>query len=59
MIPLDGVRFHLKAPQDVFNEIVTGAWSWTGDFVTPTNALTGRSDAAYKRARVIETAAVA
>jgi hypothetical protein len=59
MIPLDGVRFHLNSPQDVFDEIVTAAWSWTGDHVTPTNRLTGRSAAAYKRARVIETAAVA
>ncbi|HVI04134.1 MAG TPA: hypothetical protein VM869_35830 [Enhygromyxa sp.] len=57
-IPLDGVRFILKSPQDVFNEVVTGAWSWTGDYVVPTNKLTGRTNAAFKRARVIESALI-
>lgn len=58
-IPLDGVRFILKAPQDAFNEIVVASWSWSGDHVCPTNRLSGRSAAAYKRARVIETAGYA
>lgn len=55
-IPMDGIRIIIKAPTDAFNETVTVAWSWTGDFVPPTHRLSSRSGAAYASARVIETA---
>jgi hypothetical protein len=57
-IPVDGIRFITKAPSDVYNELVELAWSITADWVCPTNLLSGRTAARYKRARVIETAFV-
>ena len=56
-IDLSGIRFITKAPTDIYNEFVDMAWSMTGDWVCPTNFLTGRTGARYKRARVIEFAA--
>lgn len=56
-IDLSGIRFITKAPTDIYNEFVDLAWSFTGDWVCPTNFLTGRTGARYKRARVIEFAA--
>lgn len=55
-IDMDGIRFITKAPSDVYNEFVDLAWSFSGDWVCPSNVLTGRSGARFKRARLIESA---
>ena len=55
-IDMDGIRFITKAPSDIYNEFVDLAWSWSGDHVCPSNQLTGRTAARYKRAALIETA---
>ena len=52
----DGIRFIDQAPTDIFHETIQSGWSWTGDFVCPTNRLTSRSGASYARAVVIECA---
>lgn len=49
------IRYILRAPQDRLQQIVGQAWSWSGDFAVPSDALT--TDAArYKRAVIIEHA---
>lgn len=55
-INLDGIRFITKAPSDVYNELVEMAWSWSGDYVCPSNLLSGSTPARYKRACIIESA---
>lgn len=55
-IDLSGIRFVTKAPSDLYNEIVDIGWSATLAHACPTNFLTGRSGARYKRARTIEFA---
>lgn len=55
----DGIRFIDRAPTDIFNEIATMAWSWTGDFVAPTNRLSSANGSSYPRAVVIEYAQTA
>ena len=56
----DGVRFIDQAPTDLFGEAVQMGWSYTGDFVPPTNRLSGLNSAtstpAYKLGVVIEAA---
>lgn len=47
------IRYLLNAPQDILQQIVTQAWSWSGDFVVPTDELTGDA-AKYKKLVVIE-----
>ena len=54
-IRADGVRFLTQAPTDLFGETTKMGWSWTGDFVPPTNRLGGKnipdeSEPAYKLA---------
>lgn len=49
----DRIRMILRAPLDRLQQIVSSSWSWSGDFVAPSDALTG-SPARYKRAAVIE-----
>jgi len=49
----DRIRLILRAPLDRLQQIVSSSWSWSGDFVVPSDALTG-SAARYKRAMVIE-----
>jgi hypothetical protein len=53
-IDLDGIRLILNAPTDMFAERLEVAWSISTSFTAPTDRLTGRSAAAYKRCRVIE-----
>lgn len=51
----DRIRYIIRSPQDRLQQVVSQAWSWSGDFVVPTDMLTGDS-ARYKRAVVIEHA---
>jgi hypothetical protein len=49
------IRYILRAPQDRLQQIVSQAWSWSGDFAVPSDALIGNA-ARFKRAAVIEHA---
>lgn len=49
------IRYILRAPLDRLQQVVGQAWSWSGDFAVPSDALTGDA-ARYKRAVVIEHA---
>jgi hypothetical protein len=49
------IRYILRAPQDLLQQVVSQSWSWSGDFACPTDALT-TNPARYKRAVVIEHA---
>lgn len=51
------IRYILRAPQDVLQQVLDHAWSWSGDFAIPTDLLTGNG-ARFKRAVVIEHAGV-
>lgn len=51
----DRIRYIIRSPLDRLQQVVSQAWSWSGDFVVPTDMLTGDS-ARYKRAVVIEHA---
>lgn len=51
----DRIRYILRRPQDVLQQIVDQAWSWSGDFPIPTDVLTGNG-ARVKRAVVLEHA---
>lgn len=49
----DRIRYILRSPQDRLQQVVGSAWSWGGDFATPSDLLSGDS-ARHKRAVVIE-----
>lgn len=49
------IRFIMRAPLDRLQQVVGQAWSWSGDFAIPSDALTGDA-ARFKRAVVIEHA---
>jgi hypothetical protein len=49
----DRVRFIIRSPMDVLQQIYDQAWSWSGDFAVPTDLLTGNGSR-FKRAVVIE-----
>lgn len=49
------IRFILRSPQDRLQQVVSQAWSWSGDFPIPSDLLEG-DDARFKRAVVIEHA---
>lgn len=49
------IRYILRAPLDRLQQVVSQAWSWSGDFAVPSDSLTGDS-ARFKRAVVIEHA---
>lgn len=49
----DRIRFIIRSPMDVLQQIYDQAWSWSGDFAIPTDLLTGNGSR-YKRALVIE-----
>lgn len=53
----DRIRYILRAPLDVLQQIVDQAWSWSGDFAAPSDLLTGNG-ARFKRAVIIEHAGV-
>lgn len=50
---VNGVAFIHRPPIDRLQQVISSAWSWVGDYATPTDALTGAA-AQYKRAAVIE-----
>jgi hypothetical protein len=51
----DRIRYILRQPQDVLQQVVDHAWSWSGGFASPSDLMSG-SGARYKRAVVIEHA---
>lgn len=55
MIPCERVRYIIRKPLDMMQRIVDQAWSFSGDWVVPSDILTGNG-AKYKRATVIEHA---
>lgn len=53
----DRIRYIIRAPQDVLQQIYDQAWSWSGDFAVPSDLLTGNGSR-FKRAVIIEHAGV-
>lgn len=51
----DRIRYIIRAPQDVLQQIYDQAWSFSGDWAVPTDLLSGNG-ARYKRAVVVEHA---
>jgi hypothetical protein len=49
------IRYILRSPLDRLQQVVSQAWSWSGDFPVPSDGLTG-SAARFKRTTVIEHA---
>lgn len=47
------IRYILRAPLDLLQQVVSQTWSWSGDFPVPSDQLTGDT-ARFKRAVVIE-----
>lgn len=52
-VTTERIRYILRAPLDVLQQVVTQAWSWSGDFPVPSDGLSGDA-ARFKRAIVIE-----
>lgn len=55
-IPLERIRYIIRAPQDKLQQQVSQTWSWTGDYGIPSDFFGGRSTARFKRAVVLESA---
>jgi len=55
LVSTDQVRLILRSPQDRLMQLMSMAWSWSGDWVCPTDVKVG-NPAAYKRAVVINHA---
>lgn len=55
MVMTNRIRYIMRAPVDRLQQIIGQAWSWSGDFPVPSDALTGNA-ARYKRAIVLEHA---
>lgn len=51
----DRIRYIIRAPLDKLQQNITSTWSWSGDFIIPTDQLTG-NEARFKRAGIIEHA---
>lgn len=47
------IRYILRAPQDLLQQVVSQTWSWSGDFPVPSDAVVG-DGARFKRAVIIE-----
>lgn len=56
-IMTDRIRLVYRAPLDRLQQTIAQTWSWTGDFAVPSDVLTGRTAARYKRAVIIAHAA--
>lgn len=54
-VNVEGIRYILRAPQDVKQEIITQAWSWSGDWGVPSDVLGGVTKARFKRSVVINS----
>jgi len=55
LIDVERVRIIMRAPQNVLQNQVTIAWSWSGDFPIPSDRYGGSTNARFKRACVIES----
>lgn len=55
LVMTDRIRYIIRAPQDVLQQVVDQAWSFSGDWAVPSDGLTGNA-ARFKRAVVIEHA---
>ena len=51
----DRIRYIIRSPLDKLQQNITSTWSWSGDFIVPTDQLTGNG-ARFKRAGIIEHA---
>ncbi len=49
------IRYILRAPQDRLQQVISLAWSWSGDFGVPSDQLTG-DNARFKRCVEVESA---
>jgi hypothetical protein len=54
-IPIERIRYIVRAPQDRYQQQVSQTWSWTGDFGVPSDFLGGLTGARFKRGVVIES----
>lgn len=54
-IPIERIRYIIRAPQDRYQQQVSQTWSWTGDFGVPSDFLGGLTGARFKRGVVIES----
>lgn len=54
-IPVERIRMIVRAPLDRMQQLVSLAWSFSGDWGIPTDLLGGMTGSRYKRAIVIES----
>ena len=57
-VPIERIRYVIRAPADRLQQQVSQTWSWSGDFGVPSDLKGGRTGARFKRAVVIESGAV-
>lgn len=54
-VPVDRVRYILRSPLDRLQQMVSQAWSFSGDWGVPSDQLGGQTAARFKRSIVIES----
>jgi N4-gp56 family major capsid protein len=54
-VEVSRVRYIIRAPIDVLQQVVTQAWSFSGDWGIPSDLFGGVTDALFKRAAIIES----
>lgn len=54
MVEAERIRYIIRTPIDVLQQIVTQAWSWSGDFGVPSDLFGGLSASLFKRCVVLE-----
>lgn len=54
-VPVERIRMIMRAPQDRLQQMVSLAWSFSGDWGIPTDLLGGQTGGRYKRAMVLES----
>jgi len=54
-----GVRYTLRAPIDRLGQVVSHAWSWSGDWGIPSDKLAANGTARFRRAVVINSGSAA
>jgi hypothetical protein len=54
MVMTQRIRYTMRAPLDRKQQKIAQTWSWSGDFVVPSDQLSETSPARYKRSIVIE-----
>lgn len=55
VVPIERVRYIIRAPQDRLQQIVSQAWSASLDFAIPSDLFGGQTPSRFKRAVVIES----